>query len=126
MQTIYDDATLRSALQQLADARLADCINRITHDAKASDLWNLTCIAVIEPQDSPEDLASVLGFDPLLGPLNDGDEEFIPWWDWLEHRPGYFELLHTTGTEFAYFILVPDKGPDRSGLATLCRAQPES
>ncbi|QDM40633.1 hypothetical protein [Altererythrobacter sp. TH136] len=118
---IYDDATLEAALATPLDANLRDLVNRIVSHARMSGLWGLTCIAVLEPVDGKEDLEQLLGFDPMTGPLGDADGEFTPWWDWLEHHPGYFEVLHTTGTEFAYFVLVPDFGPDPAGLAELCR-----
>ena len=122
MIQIYDDATLEAALATPLDNTTHDLVGRIVSDARASDLWELTCIAVIEPADSAETLEQLLGFDPRSGPLGDADGAFAPWWDWLEHHPGYFELLHTAGTDFAYFLLVPDSGPDPTGLAGLCRA----
>lgn len=122
MIEIYDDTTLEAALAAPLDPACRDLVNRIASDARASDLWFHTCIAVVEPADDTENLEQLLGFDPTIGPLGDAAGEFTPWWDWLEHYPGYFELLHTTGTDFAYFVLVPDCGPDPTGLAGLCRA----
>ncbi|MXO74812.1 hypothetical protein GRI40_06205 [Altererythrobacter aerius] len=122
MLTIYDDATLEAALATPLGDTCRNLIGRIVSDARASDLWDqLTCIVLIDPNDDAKDLEGILGFDPKEGPLGNAVGELIPWWDWLEHHPGWFELLTTTGTDFAYFLLVPDAGGDRSGLAELCR-----
>lgn len=120
MLEIYEE-TIAAALTAPLDAVCRDLVGRIVSDARASGLWDLTCIAVLDPTDGTEDLKQLLGFDPRTGPLGGADGEFTPWWDWLEHHPGYFELLHTTGSDFAYFVLVPDCGPDPTGLAALCR-----
>src|SRR5690242_18659657 len=121
MNIIFDDETLAAALSNLPGP-VHELVARTVDDAKAADLWQLTCILVVDPDDHAGDIQGVLGFDPLLGPLGNAGGEFIPWWNWLEHHQGFFELLHTVGDEgFAYFLFVPHVGPDRSGLAALCR-----
>lgn len=121
MNIIDSPEALSVALGHIGEPTLRQLLIRIARTATVSDLWPVTCIVIIDPADGVEELEQLLGFDPVTGPLGEADGEFTPWWDWQENHPGYFEVLHTTGTEFAYFLLVPDTGPDRSGLAALCR-----
>ena len=124
MLTIYNNATLDTALATPLNDTCRELIGRIASDAQASDLWDLTCIIVIEPDDAEGELESTLGFDPLTGPLRVHDEPFVPYWAWLERHADHFEMLITAGDEgFAYFVLIPDA--DRSGLSALCRAHSE-
>lgn len=120
MIEIYDDATLEAALATPLDAITRDLVGRIVSDARASGLWaNLTCILVVEPDDTAEVIGDTLGFSPLEGPFGEAGS---PYWTWLETHRGWHEMLLTVGNEgFAYFLLIPDRGPDRSGLAALCR-----
>jgi hypothetical protein len=69
MHLIYDEATLTAALDVTRDDTSRTLIERIAHDAKASDLWELTCIVLIEHNDTAQDFEEALGFDPALGPL---------------------------------------------------------
>lgn len=121
MITIFDDETLISAEGQVTDPTLTDLVARIVHDARASGLWaDLTCILVVEPDDTAEVIGDTLGFSPLEGPFGEAGS---PYWTWLEAHRGWYEMLLTVGNEgFAYFLLIPEFGPDRSGLAALCRA----
>lgn len=120
MLTIYDDATLRSALSELAATPICDTVNRIAYDAKASGLWELTCILVLQGGADATEPEHLLGFNPLGGPLQDSDQPFMPYWSWLERHEDHFEMLLTAGDEgFAYFVLVPDS--DASPLAGLLR-----
>lgn len=121
MITIYDDASLAGARAEILNAELAAQINRITQQAKSKHLWDWTCILVIDDEDTADDIRRVLGYDPLLGPLHDGAGPFIPYWSWLELHGGLYSMLLPAGTDFAWFILVPDEGADGSGLAALCR-----
>lgn len=104
MHLIYDDATLTAALAATCDETSRTLIERIAHDAKASDLWELTCIVLIEHNDIAQDFEEALGFDPALGPLEDGE----PYWSWDERHGEMLELLITAGNEgYAWFVLVP-------------------
>ncbi|MXO74782.1 hypothetical protein GRI40_06050 [Altererythrobacter aerius] len=123
MNIVLDDPSLRATLDEINEPELRELLSRLADRAKAVGLWQVTCIALVEPGDSAEALGDLLGFDPIVGPLGDPDGEFLAWWDRLEyHRTeAVFELLHTIGTEFAYILLVKNSGPDRSGLVALCR-----
>ena len=123
MIQIYDDETLSAALGGSADAELALLVKSIADGSRASDLWALTCILIVEPCDSGSELEGALGFDPLTGPLHEPGEPFVPYWSWLGRRGDWHQMLVTAGDSgFAWFLLVPDRGADRSGLAALCRA----
>ncbi len=125
MINIYDDATLEAALATPLNDTCRELVCRIASDAKASDLWHLTCILVIDFDDAAGELESTLGFDPLTGPLHVHGEPFVPYWAWLERHADHFEMLITAGDEgFATFVLIPDA--DRSGLSALCRAHSET
>lgn len=119
MLTIYDDTTLQAALTTPLDKTCADLIECIASDARASDLWELTCIVVVENGDTAEEFEDVLGYSPSTGPLGSEGEAY---WSWLERHDGWHEMLITAGdTGFAYFVLIPDTGEDLAGLARLCR-----
>lgn len=112
MFTIYDDTTLAAALRTLPDSAVRDTLSRIVSDAKASNLWALTCVLVTHAEDNATDLQEVLGFDPLKGPLHEEGMSFEPYWSWLERHKNHYEMMVTAGDGgFAYFILVPDDGP---------------
>ena len=99
MHIIYDDATLAAATTDRA------LIERIAHDAKASDLWELTCIVVIGDNDTAEDFEEALGFPPSSGPLGiEGDD----YWSWLERHGDRVEMMMTAGDSgFAWFVVMP-------------------
>ena len=112
MLTIYDDITLDEALETLPASAIRDTLSEIVSDAKACDLWALTCVLVVQAGDHVTDLRETLGFDPLGGPLHEPGIPFEPYWSWLERHKGHYEMLITAGDEgFAYFILIPDDGP---------------
>ena len=112
MNIICDDETFAAARVEISDGGLATIIERIVHEAKASDLWDLTCILVVDPADDGSELQHILGFDFSDGPLADASAEFMPWWQWLVRHGEWYELLHTAGdTGYATFILVPVGSP---------------
>jgi hypothetical protein len=122
MITIYDDETLAAARAAITDRDLATLLDRIEHAAKASNLWELTYILIADRGDDDlDELESILGFDPLAGPLDDDVEEFTPYWASVECHRGWIELLHVTGTDFAYYILIPTQAEFDGKLAALCR-----
>ena len=106
MITIYDDATLEAALATQLDGTRRDLIERITSDARASDLWDaLTGIVLIDDNDTAEDFEEALGFPPSSGPLGiEGDD----YWSWLERHGDRVEMMMTAGDSgFAWFIIMP-------------------
>lgn len=120
MIEIYDDVTLTAALAAPISNNLSCQIEAIASDARASDLWQLTCIVIVEANDNEALLRDILGFDPLLGPLGyDEAGQFMPWWSFLQKAGDHYELLHCVG-DFAYYVLVAEDGPEE--LVELCRS----
>lgn len=109
MHLIYDDATLAAALAATSDETSRTLIERIAHDAKASDLWELTCIVLVEHNDTVQDFEDVLGFPPSTGPLCGEGETPEPYWSWKDRHGAWIELMMTAGDSgFAWFIIVPE------------------
>lgn len=70
MFQIYDDLSLVSALADMPDAVTHDLIERIVARARVSGLWDtLTCIVLIDDDDTAGDFEAVLGYPPSTGPL---------------------------------------------------------
>lgn len=108
MHLIYDDATLAAALAATLDDTSRALIERIAHDAKASDLWELTCIVVISDNDTAQAFEDVLGYPPSPGPMGGEGAAVEPYWSWLERHGSWTELMITAGdTGFAWFIIMP-------------------
>lgn len=106
MHLIYDDATLAAAT---CDDTSRSLIERIAHDAKVSDLWELTCIVVIGENDSEGDFEDVLGFPPSTGPLGGEGARVEPYWSWLERHGDRVELMMTAGDSgFAWFVIMSE------------------
>lgn len=119
MLTIFDS---KDALS-IDDAHLRSLVLGHLETAKEGGLEKLTCIAVVEAEDTEEQFVAALGFSPLENPLSEtrhGEPDFLPSWDWLEIHSQWFELIYTVGDDgFAYLIFTSRRnGPD--WLATLC------
>lgn len=109
MHTIYDDVTLAAALAAAPNNTSRTLLERIAHDAKASDLWELTCIVLIGEDDTDREFEEVLGYPPCPGPLGGEGAAVEPYWSWLERHGGWVELLITAGDSgFAWFLIMPD------------------
>jgi hypothetical protein len=64
-----------------------------------------------------------VGFSPLVEPIEGaryGEPGFAPGWDHLADRGGWFEMIVTFGSTFAYVLLFADLHD--SPLAVMCRA----
>ena len=108
MHTIHDDTTLTAALAAAPDGTSRTLIGRIAHDAKASELWELTCIVLIGGDDTDREFEEVLGYPPSTGPLGGEGAAVLPYWSWRERHGGWTELLITAGeTDFARFVIMP-------------------
>lgn len=109
MITIYDEQDARL----ITDPELAVLVQWHLIIAKENGLEDLTCIAVIEPDDSEQTVIDELGFSPLQNVLTEtrfGDPDFIPAWDWLEVHHGWYELIFTVGDGgFAYIVFLNRK-----------------
>ena len=119
MITIYNEHDAR----KLSDPDLRSLVKGHLATARENGLEDLTCIAVVEPNDSEAAIVGELGFSPLVNPLSEmrfGDPDFNPAWDWLEVHRGWYELIFTVGDAgFAYIILVPT-GAREGDLTRMC------
>lgn len=124
MLHLYDRATMAHALTLDLEPRLhALLAERIGSLVTADhDLSDQTEFLVIEPGDTEEDVIRAVGFSPLVEPVDGtrfGQPGFETWWDWLANRDGWFEMIVTFGSTFAYVLLIRDAdGP----FYVLCRA----
>jgi hypothetical protein len=95
MHVIRDE----SCLQGLEDPDLLDLIRQRIEEAAANadHFSDLVTIVTVEPGDRVEQVASALGFSPLINRFDGapyGTPAFTPSWDVLEEHIGYFELVY--------------------------------
>jgi hypothetical protein len=122
MLHLYDRATMRAALNTNLDPQL-HCLltDRIT--ALGEDLIDWTEYLVIEPGDTEQDIIRHVGFSPLVEPIEGtlfGGPGFQPSWDWIGRHDGWFELIVTFGSTFAYVLFIQDADDVHPDLLTLC------
>jgi hypothetical protein len=123
MLHFYDRATMAHALTLDLDPRLhrllADRIGALT-----DDLVDFTEYLIVQPSDTEADIVRHVGFSPLIDPIDGwrfGEPRFQPSFDWVADHGGWFELIITFGSTFAYILLIEDK-PGMNDLGTFCRA----
>lgn len=88
------------------------------------DLRDVTDWVIVQSGDSEEDLTRVLGFSPLVEPIDGirfGEPGFEPFWDHLVDHGGWYEIAVTHGSTFANLILVQDVEGTLPELRALCR-----
>ncbi len=98
---------------------LAECIGELTED-----LIDFTEYLVVQPGDTEADIIRHIGLSPLIEPMEGiryGEPGFRPPWDWLGAHCGWFELIFTFGSTFAYIVFVEDREGVPHDLLTLCR-----
>jgi hypothetical protein len=108
-------ADLDTDLRRLLTARIA---------ALGEDLIDWTEYLVIESGDTEADIIGHAGFSPLVEPINGrrfGEPGFHPHWDWLTDQSGWFEMIVTFGSTFAYVLFIQDSEGVPSDITTLCR-----
>lgn len=126
MMLLHDRATMAHALAVDLDPRLhvmlqAKVTALITADY---DLTDYTEFLIIQPGDSEVDIMREVGFSPLTNPIDGarfGGAGFHPHWDWLGSHDGWFEMIVTFGSTFAYILLIQDDEHTLPDLVTLCR-----
>lgn len=121
----YDRATIAHALS-LPDLPLP---LRQPITALTGDLIDWTEYIVIQPGDTETDIVRAVGFSPLIEPHEGarfGTPGFEPFWDWLAAHNGWFELIVTFGSTFAYILLIQDADGVVPDLLALCRTYARS
>jgi hypothetical protein len=123
MLHLYDRATMVHALTLPLDPRLhrllAERIGALT-----ADLIDYTEYLVVEAGDTEADIVRHVGLSPLVEPIDGiryGELGFVPHWDWIADRDGWFELIFTFGSAFAYVLLIEDAAGVTAELRRLCR-----
>ncbi|MES2095362.1 MAG: hypothetical protein V4459_01245 [Pseudomonadota bacterium] len=123
MLHFYDRATIARALTLDLDPKLhALLTERI--NALGDELIDWTECLVVQPGDTEDDIIRHVGFSPLVEPIDgirSGEAGFTPFWDYLADHGGYFELIVTFGSTFAYIVFVQDTEGVPTDLLDLCR-----
>lgn len=121
---LYDRATMAQAMTLNLEPRLRALLaERVAAlDTEYGDLTEYTEFLIVEPGDTEADVVRHLGFSPLVDPI-DGhrwpDSRFEPGWSFLADRGGWFELVFTFGSTFAYLLFVRDAAGE---LTSMCRS----
>lgn len=122
MLHFYDRETIAHALT----LNLESTLRRLLHERIArlgDDLIDHTEFLVVQPGDTEADIIRHVGFSPMIEPIEGkrfGREGFHPFWDWLADHGGWFEMVVTFGSTFAYVLFIGNDTTD-SNLAHLCR-----
>lgn len=117
------ERTLTLSLDPHLHALLKVHIDHLT--AGDDDLTDWTEFLIVQPGDTEADIVRHVGFSPLAEPI-DGirfpNPAFQPHWDWLaQHDGGWFEMICTFGSTFAYVLLIRDAEGVSRDLLNLCR-----
>jgi hypothetical protein len=106
-------------LHRLLAARIAALVTPY------GDLTDYTEFLIVEPGDSENDIVRHVGFSPLFEPYENirfGEPGFHPGgWDRLADHGGWFEMIVTFGSTFAYILLIQDTDGVIPELRRLCR-----
>ncbi len=126
MMLLHDRATMAHALTLELEPRLHTLLQaRVAALTTAEyDLTDYTEFLIVEPGDSEADIIREVGFSPLVSPIDGarfGEAEFQPHWDWLGQHYGWFEMVVTFGSTFAYILLIQDDEDALPDLLMLCR-----
>ena len=126
MLHLYDRATMARALTLDLDAQLRTLLAaRIAALVTAEhDLTNDTEYLIVEPGDTEADIIRHLGFTPLVEPIEGARFDsagFHPPWDWLADHAGWYEMIVTFGSTFAYVLFIRDADGVDPELLALCR-----
>lgn len=122
MLHLYDRATMTRTLALDLDPAL----RRLLSDrifALGEELIDFTEYLVIQPGDDEQAVVQHLGFSPLTEPIDGtryGDPAFHPHWDYLAKHPGWYEMIVTFGSAFAYVLLIQASEGTLPELIQLC------
>lgn len=125
MMLLHDRATMAHALTLDLDPRLhmllSERIAALT--SGENDLTDWTEFLIVQAGDTEADIVREVGFSPLVEPI-DGvrypEPDFQPGWNWLGDHGGWFEMIVTFGSTFAYVLLIEDAEGVPDDLRDLC------
>ena len=123
---IYDAQTMVAALAGDLDPQLRPLLEArkaalITPDY---DLTGDTEFLVVQPGDTEDEIVRNIGQSPLVDPIEGArfrERGFMPHWDWLADHGGWFEMILTFGSTFAYILLIQDAEGTIPDLRAMCR-----
>ncbi|OQW74775.1 MAG: hypothetical protein BVN32_12545 [Proteobacteria bacterium ST_bin14] len=126
MKNLYNRATMARALTLDLDLQLRALLAaRIAALVTADyDLTDWTEYLIVEPGDTEADIIRHVGFSPLVEPIDGarfGSAGFQPAWDWLGKHLGWYEMIVTFGSTFAYVLFIRDADGVDSELLLMCR-----
>ena len=125
MLSLRDEASMKAALRLRLQPELRQMLSDRIQDAAATELLNMTHFVVVEPGDCEHDLVDAIGLTPLVNPIDRaryGARDFHPFWDFLEHHSGWFEMIVSVGNSgFAFVLFIQDAEGADSELMALCR-----
>lgn len=128
MLHFFDRAGFADALTLDFDPQLKQLLTeRIT--ALTTDLMDYTEYVIVEPGDTEADIVRHIGLSPLIDPIDGirfGESGFHPGWDWLANHDGWFEIIFTFGSSFAYVVLIEDADGADPELRRLCHTYSSS
>jgi hypothetical protein len=125
---LYDRATMAHALTLPLDPALHAILGERIGKLDPS-LIGYTEYLVIEPGDTEGDIRFCVGFSPLIEPIDGfrfGEAGFHPFWDWLGDHGGWYEMIVTFGSTFAYVVLVANADGVLPALLNLCQQYAEA
>ncbi len=124
MMHFYDRAGFARALSLDLDPHLHALLTKRIGDL-TEDLIDYTEYLVVEPGDTEADIVRHIGLSPLIEPMDGicyGEPGFRPHWDFIAAHDGWFELLFTFGSTFAYVVFIQDADGVRAELRRMCGA----
>lgn len=92
--------------------------------ALTEDLIDYTEYLVVQRGDTEADIIRHIGLSPLIEPMDGirfGEPDFRPHWDWLAEQNGWFEMILTFGSTFAYVLFIENSEDVTEPLLTMCR-----
>jgi hypothetical protein len=122
MLHLYDRATMAHALTLGLNPRLHNLLGERI-EALSDELIDYTEFLVVQTGDTEADILEQIGLSPLINPVDGaqyGTAGFEPHWDWLAAHDGYWEMLFTFGSTFAYIVFVTDADGVLPELRRLC------
>lgn len=127
MLHLHDRATMARALTLDLDPQLRVLLTvrfaaHVTPDYDITD--DTEYLIVDDPGDTEADIIRHIGQSPLTEPIDGhlfNSPGFHPHWDYLVRHPGWFEMILTFGSTFAYILFVRDAEGILPELVALCR-----